>query len=183
MRGGLMKRSWMAVGVALAAMLALAGCEKMKPSDAGVTPPVAEATPPADVGAGTPAAGTVAITTAGGQTVNITVEIASTDDQKKVGLMNREGLGENAGMWFDFSDRGMDTYPFYMKDTLINLDWVYVDNQGKVVFVKPNNIAKDETPYKPPVPFQYVLEIKGGEAEKLGIKAGDAAKLQVGPAN
>ena len=95
--------------------------------------------------------------------------------------MNRESVADGSGMWFDFSDTGMDKYPFWMKDTLVDLDWIYVDDGMKVVAVKANNKAKDETKFAPDVPFVYVLEVKSGVADKLGVKLGDVVAFGVGP--
>lgn len=186
-----MKRTWMVMGVALATVLAVAGCEKMK-SEEGATAAAtaAETVPVAETGITTPGtAGTIAITTASGP-IDFTVEVAATDAQKAAGLMNREGLGENAGMWFVFDTAGI--YEFWMKDTKVDLDWIFVDvdpatQQMKVVAILPDNKACDQGDLcpkaKPDVAFRNVLEVKAGTAAKYGIKVGDAVQLRIGSAN
>ena len=185
-----MKRSWMVMGVAMVAALAVAGCQKMKTEEGAATAESAsEAAPAAEAVATTPGtAGTIAITTANGP-VNFTVEVATTDAQKSAGLMNREELPENAGMWFVFETPGI--YEFWMKDTKIDLDWIFVDvdpatEQMKVVAILPDNKACDQGDLcpkaKPDVAFRNVLEVRAGTAAKNAIKVGDVVQSRIGPA-
>lgn len=184
-----MKKSIVAVVAVAASVFLLGACEKVKMADEaapGTEPAVQDDSPAEVISATTGTAATVAIVTANGP-VNFTVQVARTDEQKAAGLMNHESLGEDAGMWFDFSSTGMGVYPFWMKDTLIPLDWIFVDDAMKIVEVKADNQPNDETKYPPQGAegprFQYVLEVKAGVAAKHGIKAGDAVQLRVGPAN
>src|SRR4030067_404571 len=62
------------------------------------------------------------------------VELALTPEQQARGLMNRTHMDQDGGMLFVFPQGGI--YPFWMKDTLIPLDMVWMDSQGKVVFIK-----------------------------------------------
>lgn len=107
------------------------------------------------------------------------VEIASTDAQRKVGLMNRKSLDDDKGMLFIFQSSGIVN--FWMKNTLIPLDMVFIDSNG---FIK--HIAKNAQPctsvndydcvlYNSQLSVQYVLELKGGITDKLGVKVGDKA--------
>jgi uncharacterized membrane protein (UPF0127 family) len=92
--------------------------------------------------------------------------------------MGRESLGQDKGMLFVFPQEGI--YPFWMKNTLIPLDMIWMDSNGTVVF-----IGKDEQPCKAdPCPVinpgknaRYVLELNAGTAERLGLGEGDRMEL------
>lgn len=107
------------------------------------------------------------------------VEVAKTIAERQKGLMFREKLDENKGMLFVFEQE--DIYPFWMKNTLIPLDIIWVNGQNKIVFIKENaqpcladavceNIIPD-------VRALYALEINGGLSYKFGFQAGDTAKI------
>jgi uncharacterized protein len=120
--------------------------------------------------------GTVATVVVG--PANFSVWVVESDEDRAKGLMNRESMPENQGMWFSFPVA--DKYQFWMKDTFIPLDWIYVEGD-KVVAIRENNQPKDETPYKPDVPFSKLLEVNAGQVAKHGIKVGDPAQLRIGP--
>jgi len=107
------------------------------------------------------------------------VEIASTDAQRKVGLMNRKSLDDDKGMLFIFQSSGVVN--FWMKNTLIALDIVYIDSNGYIKHISKNaqpcTAANDhDCPlYNSEKDVQYVLELKGGITDKLGVKDGDRA--------
>ncbi len=61
---------------------------------------------------------------------------------------------------------------FWMKNTLIPLDMIFADAEGRVVAIHENAIPHDETPIPSGAPSQYVLEINGGLASTLGIEVG-----------
>ena len=102
-----------------------------------------------------------------------TVQIASTQQQ-----MFREYLDENSGMLFVFDQSG--EYPFWMKNTLIPLDIIWVNNEKKVVFIHENAepcgndlcIAID-----PHTDAKYVLELNAGAVEKINLKVGDSLQF------
>lgn len=103
----------------------------------------------------------------------ITAELAMTEEEKAIGLMNRQNLDTNSGMLFVYqneADRG-----FWMKDTFIPLDIVFIDEDRKVVSIsantKPNQT--DEIYYSDKKSM-YVLELNAGKAEELDIKPGNA---------
>lgn len=108
-----------------------------------------------------------------------TVEIAETEAQRTKGLMNRSKLDEDKGMLFIFNKEGV--YPFWMKNTLIPLDIIWIDNNYKVVFIGKNvqpckSLICPTT--KPLVKAKYVLEINAGISDKLGIKVGDILNIK-----
>jgi uncharacterized membrane protein (UPF0127 family) len=109
----------------------------------------------------------------------VRVEIAADDELRAQGLMYRDQLRSGTGMLFLFSKD--DQYPFWMKNTLIPLDMVWIDSTQKVAHVKynvpPCKIA-DCPSYPPGVPSRYVLEVAGGVAQAHGIKAGDQLRFE-----
>ncbi len=102
-----------------------------------------------------------------------TVEMATEWPQQQTGLMFRKALAPNAGMLFDFMDESNQS--FWMKNTLIPLDLLFIKANGTIVRIaamaKP--LSLDNIPSYEPV--RAVLEIPGGRAAELGLKAGDKA--------
>lgn len=108
-----------------------------------------------------------------GQT-ELTVELANTDERRALGLMYRKALSPDMGMLFVFLDS--DYRSFWMKNTLIELDIIYIDSAKKVVHIEarvPPCKADPCPSYPSSQPARYVLELGGGEAERLGLKPGD----------
>lgn len=106
------------------------------------------------------------------------IEIAKTPQERQKGLMYRQSLNENAGMLFIFDKEGI--YPFWMKNTLIYLDIIWISKTKKIVHieedVQPCKI--DSCPsYSPEKEALYVLEINAGLAEKYSFKVGDEVKF------
>lgn len=108
------------------------------------------------------------------------VELAKTPKEREQGLMFRDKLETNRGMLFIYPQEGK--YDFWMKNTLIPLDIIWIDKDQKVV-----SIAKDAQPcleddcsaISPFSNAQYVLEINGGLADKLGITIGQKANIKL----
>ena len=112
----------------------------------------------------------VTIATARSQHVFI-VELADTPEAHQRGLMYRREMPRNAGMLFIFSTRGRKS--FWMKDTLIPLDILFLEADGRIVHVHHNAQPHSLTPISPKLKTLAVLEINGGLSEELGIKVGD----------
>jgi uncharacterized protein len=109
----------------------------------------------------------------------VEVEVANTDELRAQGLMYRDQLKPGAGMIFFFPED--DVYPFWMKNTLIPLDMIWIDSSRKVAHLKSNvpPCKIENCPsYDPGVPSRYVLEVAGGEAAKHGLKAGDQLRFE-----
>lgn len=107
------------------------------------------------------------------------IEIVSTPLQMQKGLMFREKLDQDKGMLFVFSQESK--YPFWMKNTLIPLDMIWIDRNSKVVFIKENAepcISKDCPTINPQQNAQYVLEINGGVVSEIGLNTGDITSIQ-----
>jgi uncharacterized membrane protein (UPF0127 family) len=99
-----------------------------------------------------------------------TVEVAATPEQQEKGLMFRHALAGNRGMIFPY-DPPQDV-AFWMKNTLIPLDIVYIRADGTVARIV-NAEPMDITPLPSGEPIALVLEIAGGRAKELGIREGD----------
>jgi len=88
--------------------------------------------------------------------------------------MFRKNLDKNKGMLFVFNKEG--NYPFWMKNTLIPLDMIWINENSNVVFISENNLPCEKTicsSINPNQNAKYVLEINAGMAEKIGIKTED----------
>jgi uncharacterized membrane protein (UPF0127 family) len=98
------------------------------------------------------------------------VEVMDTAGERAQGLMHRESLPRFSGMLFVY-DRPQPV-AFWMKNTLIPLDMLFFDGEGRLVRVKSAAQPHDETPVVGGDSIQYVLEINGGLAAELGIDLG-----------
>jgi uncharacterized membrane protein (UPF0127 family) len=107
----------------------------------------------------------------GGRTHVFTVEMARTPAQQEQGLMNRHGLGPDAGMLFPFDPPRPAS--FWMRNTLIPLDMIFIRPDGSIARIAANTVPLSETPVAVVEPMTAVLEIKGGRAAQLGMKEGD----------
>ncbi|MDF0599491.1 DUF192 domain-containing protein [Psychromarinibacter sp. C21-152] len=99
------------------------------------------------------------------------VEIADDPAEVARGLMHRESMPKSAGMLFIYPQP--QTTHFWMRNTLIPLDMIFIGADGVVRKVHENAVPLDETPIFGGDDIQYVLEINGGLAGMLGIDAGD----------
>ena len=106
----------------------------------------------------------------GGPPVELQVEIAATTRERERGLMFRRSLGADRGMLFVFPAAG--DWPFYMRNTYIPLDMVFIDRHWRVVGIAANTRPLTETHHQPGVPCRYVLELGAHQARKNGIVAG-----------
>ena len=111
------------------------------------------------------------ITSADGKSHQFNIELAITPDEQAYGLMNRESMPQDAGMLFVFGQER--EIAFYMKDTLIPLDMIFIKKDGKISYIYENATPLDETSILSNGPVYAVLEINGGVSSKLGIKVGD----------
>ncbi len=113
------------------------------------------------------------------KTVCFNVEIAKTFSERERGLMFRKNLAENFGMLFIFESPGV--YPFWMKNTFVPLDIIWISEGKEVVFIKENAqpCAKGTAceSIDPRAQSGYVLEISAGEADKAKILIGDSVNF------
>ena len=102
------------------------------------------------------------------------IEIVKTQEERAKGLMYRTFLPQDKGMLFIFSEEGI--YPFWMKNTLIPLDIIWISSENKIVYINHNTPPCTLEPcasYSPNKNALYVLEINAGLAEKHNFKEED----------
>lgn len=108
------------------------------------------------------------------------LEIATSINDKATGLANRTNLCPNCGMIFIFNQDSLQT--FWMKNTLIPLDIIFIDSSGKVSNIEtavPEPGVNDFSLklYRSSKPVMYVIELNAGISKELGLKAGDPIDL------
>jgi uncharacterized membrane protein (UPF0127 family) len=106
--------------------------------------------------------------------IKFEVELALNDAERARGLMYREKLGPYDGMLFDFHQDA--PVSFWMKNTLIPLDMVFIAGDGTIKHVHANAVPLSTDAIPSQFPVRAVLEINGGSARLLGIKPGDKVK-------
>lgn len=119
---------------------------------------------------------TLVIDTAGGP-LTFDVELALTSEQHQRGLMFRQKLGPQEGMLFDF--RIEQPLSFWMANTLIPLDMIFIAADGTIRRIHANAEPLSTRNIDSGMPARAVLEINGGAARLLGIKPGDKVRHAV----
>ena len=99
------------------------------------------------------------------------VEVVDTPETRAQGLMFRQSLAPDAGMLFDF--RQSQPVSFWMMNTFIPLDMIFIREDGTVANIHVNARPHDPTGIPSDGPVKFVLEIAGGRSVELGMKAGD----------
>ncbi len=107
----------------------------------------------------------------GERTHRFTVEVARTPEQQQTGLMNRDSLAPDRGMIFPFEEPRAAS--FWMRNTLIPLDLIFVRADGTIANIEANTVPLSLDNILSDGPVAAVLEIPGGRAAELGIRAGD----------
>lgn len=102
------------------------------------------------------------------------VELALTPEQQMQGLMYRTELAKNKGMLFIFGQE-QEGISFYMKNTLIPLDMLFIKRDGTIHHIHKNAVPNDLTSIPSQGPTYAVLEVIGGLTSELGIVEGDKA--------
>jgi uncharacterized membrane protein (UPF0127 family) len=102
---------------------------------------------------------------------NFDVELATNSYERETGLMYRKEMKPKQAMLFVF-DREKPL-GFYMKNTYISLDIIYINANNKIVHIAKNAVPLDETTISSRYPAQYVLEVNAGVTNRLQIKAGN----------
>jgi uncharacterized protein len=128
-------------------------------------------------GSTTPVARAPRVLAPGGKAIE--VEIAANDETREQGLMYRDRLSPGHGMLFLFARAGI--YPFWMKNTIIPLDMIWIDESLRVVHVERNvpPCKADPCPsYDPKAEARYVLELAGGEATPQRIDTGTQLRFE-----
>ena len=99
------------------------------------------------------------------------VELAETPAQMTQGLMFRTSLAPDAGMLFDYRQPTPAT--MWMRNTLIPLDMLFVDAQGRIVNIHERAVPQSDDVIAAAEPVRAVIELNGGTAARLGIEPGD----------
>lgn len=118
--------------------------------------------------------GDLTVRTPAGTEHRFQVELALTPEQRRFGLMFRERLDADAGMLFVYDPPR--PVAMWMKNTLIPLDMLFADRNGRVFYVHENARPHDESLIYPPdqnAQATYVLELPAGTVRALGLGAGD----------
>jgi uncharacterized membrane protein (UPF0127 family) len=100
----------------------------------------------------------------------VDAELVRSEHDTERGLMYRKSLAEERGMLFDLRVRG--DHPFWMHNTCIPLDLIYVDEDGLIVGIVENAPTLDDTSRDVGCPSRYVLEVNAGWCRRHGVKAG-----------
>ena len=104
-------------------------------------------------------------------THRFTVEVAMTPEEQAMGLMYRNALGPGHGMIFPFDPPRQAS--FWMRNTLIPLDMIFIRADGTIANIAANTVPLSEAPVVSDGVVSAVLEIAGGRSAELGIQAGD----------
>ncbi len=99
------------------------------------------------------------------------IELADEDEERRLGLMYRTEMAEDAGMLFDFETP--QPISMWMKNTLIPLDMAFINEDGIIMRIAPNTTPRSLTSIHSGSHVVAVLEVNGGTFERLNIKEGD----------
>jgi uncharacterized protein len=102
------------------------------------------------------------------------IEVAETPAQMTQGLMFRRSLAPDAGMLFDYKQPTVAT--MWMRNTLIPLDMLFVDTQGRIINIHERAVPQSLDVIAAAGPVRAVIELNGGTAARLGIAPGDQVK-------
>lgn len=123
---------------------------------------------------------TVSFYSGGEEVTSLEVEVANTEEQRQKGLMNRETLLEGEGMIFVFEDEA--PRGFWMKNTTIPLDMIFVDGDGEILNIEeadPEPGVPDDqlTVYRSDGDAKYVVEANQGFSEENSLDSGDSIEI------
>jgi uncharacterized protein len=120
---------------------------------------------------------TLKIVSATGQEHAFSIEVASSEKEKSLGLMFRTDLGDNQGMLFPYaSERALQ---MWMHNTYISLDMLFIRADGSIARIEERAEPLSDRVISSGDPVLAVLEIPGGAAARLGIKAGDKVRYPI----
>jgi len=113
---------------------------------------------------------------------SVTAELAVTDAERARGLMFRESVPAGQGMLFVFEEESQ--HSFWMKNTKVHLDMIWLDGGRRVIHIErmvPPCVADPCPSYGPQLPARFVLELRGGEANVRGLAVGDRLEFILPP--
>jgi uncharacterized membrane protein (UPF0127 family) len=111
------------------------------------------------------------VTSARGQVHRFVVEVARTPEEQARGLMERQSLAPDRGMLFPYQTP--QPVAFWMKNTLIPLDMIFIAPGGRILRIEANTVPLSLEPVGSGDAVEAVLELAGGRSAELGIGAGD----------
>lgn len=115
----------------------------------------------------------------GRDSILLSVEVASTPEERRQGLQGRENLPNRHGMWFVFESDVQD--PFWMHNTPISLDILFVDKNYKIVDLIKDAVPNSDTLMVSRQPYRFALELKAGSVDENGLQVGDSVEFRLGP--
>ena len=121
------------------------------------------------------AAGAVEVVSGSGKVLPVAVELAVTPDARQLGLMYRDELAAGNGMLFIFPQSAPQS--FWMKNTKIPLDILFIDDTGTIVRLHARTVPFSESSLPSDAPVRFVLEVPGGWCADNGVKEGDTVRL------
>jgi uncharacterized protein len=140
------------------------------------TPPSPDPGCPRDTEKKPPALRTGKVTFANPQGTTIDVEVAENDHDRQRGLMYRTSMPADHGMIFRFDEK--TDHSFWMHNTCIPLDMLYLDSDGLIVGIEENTPTLSDDTFEVGCESQYVLEVNAGWTRAHGVMAGQRAKLE-----
>ncbi|MBP7849087.1 MAG: DUF192 domain-containing protein [Lentimicrobiaceae bacterium] len=117
-----------------------------------------------------PEANLAILTTEGDTLIQVRIELAEDEFEQERGLMYRHFLPPDAGMLFIFPEERYRS--FWMKNTHISLDIIYLDRNFVIQSIHPNTVPFSESSVPSDLPAQYVLEVNAGFADMHGVTPG-----------
>ena len=106
----------------------------------------------------------------------INIEIADDPESIEIGLMYRRNMSDSQGMLFIFP--GSEPRSFWMRNTYISLDLIFIDSEQRIVNIQKNASPMSDKSLPSTAPAQYVLEVIGGFSDKYGLEAGDLISFE-----
>ena len=106
----------------------------------------------------------------------VTVEVADHEQQREIGLMYRRSLADDHGMLFEFN--AIQPVSFWMKNTYIPLDIVFIGPSGKILNIARQAAPLSEAAIPSAGPVDAVLELRGGRAAEIGLEPGDTVRAK-----
>lgn len=107
----------------------------------------------------------------------LNIEIANSPYERETGLMYRTNMEKNQGMLFIFDEESVLT--FYMKNTYISLDLIFINGKREIISIYKNAKPNDLSSISSKLPSKYVLEVIQGVSDNLNLKIGDKINYQL----
>ena len=118
----------------------------------------------------------VILETAGGRAYQVAVDVARTPEHRTRGLMYRTQLGRDEGMLFIFDED--EDHGFWMRNTFIPLDMIFIDSAFRIVSIAANAEPKSEVNRHAGKLNRYVLEVNSGWSAEHGVAVGDRVRFE-----